>query len=70
MIEHIPEPHKIVHDAEITEGDKSKGFSMLVSQFDRVKGLGDTATGKIYSGIVKPGMKIMTKNIEGATTNV
>merc|ERR1712012_162302 len=41
------------------------GFSMLVSQMDKLPALGPTVTGKIFSGQLQKGEKIMAKSLEG-----
>lgn len=59
-----PKPQKL--NEEIMAADeKCHGFSMLVSQLDRLPALGPTVTGKVFSGRLQKGDKIMAKNLEG-----
>merc|ERR1719468_31840 len=59
-----PEPLKL-DDAVVAADEKCKGFSMLVSQMDRLPALGPTVTGKVFSGQLQKGEKIFAKNLEG-----
>jgi len=54
-----------VDQAIVAADEKGKGFSMLVSQLDRLPALGPTVTGKVFSGQVVKGDKIMAKSLEG-----
>merc|ERR1719223_513170 len=45
--------------------EKGKGFSMLVSQLDRLPALGPTVTGKIFSGQLSKGDKVYAKSLDG-----
>jgi len=45
--------------------EKCKGFSMLVTQMDRLPALGPTVTGKVHSGQLQKGEKIFAKNLKG-----
>eukprot|EP00443_Scrippsiella_acuminata_P112631 CAMPEP_0115635738 /NCGR_PEP_ID=MMETSP0272-20121206/33291_1 /TAXON_ID=71861 /ORGANISM="Scrippsiella trochoidea, Strain CCMP3099" /LENGTH=699 /DNA_ID=CAMNT_0003072687 /DNA_START=48 /DNA_END=2147 /DNA_ORIENTATION=+ len=59
-----PEPLKL-DDAVVAADEKSKGFSMLVSQMDRLPALGPTVTGKVFSGRLQKGDKVIAKSIDG-----
>lgn len=62
----VPPPRRIEVDPAIEANDeKCKGFSMLVSQMDRLPALGPTVTGKVFSGQVSKGDKITAKNLDG-----
>lgn len=64
--DHVSPPKVIAAPPEIVEADeKGRGFSMLVSQFDRLPALGPTVTGKIFSGQVAKGDKIICKSSSG-----
>jgi len=64
--DHVPPPRIIDVPPEILPLDeKGLGFSMLVSQLDRLPALGPTVTGKVFSGQVQKGDKIYAKNLEG-----
>jgi len=66
--DHVPPPQSVEVDPAILAADeKGRGFSMLVSQMDRLPSLGPTVTGKIFSGQVAKGDKIIAKNLEGET---
>jgi len=49
----------------VAADEKNRGFSMLVSQLDRLPALGPTVTGKIFSGQVHKGDKIYAKSLDG-----
>lgn len=62
----VPPPEPAEVDPEVIAADeKNKGFSMLVSQLDRLPALGPTVTGKIHSGQIHKGDKISCKNLNG-----
>merc|ERR1740133_742047 len=62
----VPPPKILTQPEDILAADeKGKGFSMLVSQMDRLPALGPTVTGKVFSGHVSKGDKIIAKNVEG-----
>jgi len=62
----VPAPRPVAVDKEIVALDeKNHGFSMLVSQLDRLPGLGPTVTGKIFSGKIQRGDKIFAKGLDG-----
>ncbi|CAE8615687.1 unnamed protein product [Polarella glacialis] len=65
--DHVPPPRPVAVEQSILDADeKCQGFSMLVTQMDRLPGgLGPTVTGKVYSGQIFKGEKIMCKNIAG-----
>jgi GTP-binding protein len=64
--QHVPAPSPPEVDAGILAVDeKMGGFSMLVSQLDKLPALGPTVTGKVFSGWVQKGDKIMAKSLEG-----
>lgn len=64
--DHVPPPRIVDVPPEILAVDeKGKGFSMLVSQLDRLPALGPTVTGKVFSGQVQKGDKIYAKNLNG-----
>mmetsp|Transcript_23684 Transcript_23684/g.52234 ORF Transcript_23684/g.52234 Transcript_23684/m.52234 type:complete len:721 (-) Transcript_23684:63-2225(-) len=58
-----PKPRE-VDSAVVTADEKGKGFSMLVSQLDKLPAIGATVTGKVFSGQVQKGMKIYAKNLQ------
>eukprot|EP00929_Paragymnodinium_shiwhaense_P118634 TRINITY_DN90549_c0_g1_i1.p1 TRINITY_DN90549_c0_g1~~TRINITY_DN90549_c0_g1_i1.p1 ORF type:complete len:678 (-),score=187.98 TRINITY_DN90549_c0_g1_i1:440-2473(-) len=64
--QHVPPP-KVVEVPEdvATADEKNRGFSMLVSQLDKLPALGPTVTGKVFSGQVQKGDKITAKTLEG-----
>jgi len=57
-----PKPRE-VDSAIATADEKGKGFSMLVSQLDRLPALGATVTGKVFSGQIQKGLKIYAKGL-------
>jgi len=59
-----PTPLKL-DDAIVAADEKCRGFSMLVSQMDRLPALGPTVTGKVWSGHLQRGDKIIAKSIDG-----
>eukprot|EP00913_Durusdinium_trenchii_P014580 g13679.t1 len=62
----VPSPEPASVDPDILALDeKNKGFSMLVSQLDRLPALGPTVTGKIFSGQIHKGDKIHCKSLQG-----
>ncbi|CAE7218939.1 bipA [Symbiodinium sp. CCMP2592] len=62
----VPPPEPATPDPAILELDeKCKGFSMLVSQLDRLPALGPTVTGKVHSGQIHKGDKISCKSLDG-----
>lgn len=62
----VPPPERVTVDpAIVTADEKCHGFSMLVSQMDRLPGLGPTVTGKVFSGTITKGTKIWAKNLDG-----
>eukprot|EP00931_Biecheleriopsis_adriatica_P090885 TRINITY_DN6479_c0_g1_i1.p1 TRINITY_DN6479_c0_g1~~TRINITY_DN6479_c0_g1_i1.p1 ORF type:complete len:667 (+),score=142.43 TRINITY_DN6479_c0_g1_i1:28-2028(+) len=62
----VPPPSPVTVDQSIVDVDeKCKGFSMLVTQLDRLPVLGNTVTGKIHSGTLAKGDKIQCKSMEG-----
>mmetsp|Transcript_67143 Transcript_67143/g.140254 ORF Transcript_67143/g.140254 Transcript_67143/m.140254 type:complete len:694 (+) Transcript_67143:108-2189(+) len=62
----VPPPEPVeVDPAIVAADDKCKGFSMLVSQLDRLPALGPTVTGKVFSGQIQKGEKIIVKSLEG-----
>mmetsp|Transcript_13921 Transcript_13921/g.39628 ORF Transcript_13921/g.39628 Transcript_13921/m.39628 type:complete len:679 (-) Transcript_13921:719-2755(-) len=64
--DHVPPPKVLEVPPEILSADeKGKGFSMLVSQLDRLPALGPTVTGKVFSGQVQKGDRIYAKNLDG-----
>lgn len=64
--DHVPPPRIVDVPPEILSLDeKGKGFSMLVSQLDRLPALGATVTGKVFSGQVQKGDHIYAKNLAG-----
>eukprot|EP00933_Yihiella_yeosuensis_P006559 TRINITY_DN111293_c0_g1_i1.p1 TRINITY_DN111293_c0_g1~~TRINITY_DN111293_c0_g1_i1.p1 ORF type:complete len:690 (-),score=136.68 TRINITY_DN111293_c0_g1_i1:231-2300(-) len=64
--DHVAPPAPIQVAEEIYNADeKCRGFSMLVSQLDRLPALGPTVTGKIVSGHIQKGEKIFAKSLEG-----
>jgi len=64
--DHIPPPKPPIVEPEILAVDeKCKGFSMLVTQMDRLPGLGPTVTGKVHSGQLQKGEKVYAKNLVG-----
>lgn len=64
--DHVPPPQPHTVDQAIADADeKCRGFSMLVSQLDRLPALGPTVTGKIFSGQILKGEKIYAKTSEG-----
>mmetsp|Transcript_95502 Transcript_95502/g.169579 ORF Transcript_95502/g.169579 Transcript_95502/m.169579 type:complete len:665 (+) Transcript_95502:59-2053(+) len=64
--DHVPPPEPGVIDQAIVDLDeKGKGFSMLVSQLDRLPALGPTVTGKVFSGTLQKGDKIFCKSLDG-----
>lgn len=61
----VPAPQPAPADPELAAVDeKNQGFSMLVSQLDRLPALGPTVTGKIHSGRIFKGDKISCKSLE------
>ncbi|CAK0827499.1 unnamed protein product [Prorocentrum cordatum] len=66
LVKHVPAPSPPEVDPEILAADeKMGGFSMLVSQLDKLPALGPTVTGKVFSGWVQKGDKIMAKSLDG-----
>jgi len=64
--DHVPPPEPGFIDQAIADADeKCKGFSMLVSQLDRLPALGATVTGKVCTGTLQKGDKILCKSLEG-----
>lgn len=64
--DYVPPPQPLEVEKSIIEADdKCLGFSMLVSQLDRLQALGPTVTGKVFSGQIQRGDKIMAKNLQG-----
>lgn len=64
--DHFPPPALTPLPQEcIVADDKTMGFSMLVSQLDRLPALGPTVTGKVHSGQVQKGDKLIAKNLGG-----
>jgi len=64
--DHVPPPKPgVVDEAIVALDEKCHGFSMLVSQLDKLPALGTTVTGKVYSGQVQKGDKIIAKSLEG-----
>lgn len=64
--DHVPPPQPVEVDPAILAVDeKNHGFSMLVSQMDRLPALGPTVTGKVFSGQIQKGEKIWAKSIDG-----
>jgi len=61
-----PQPPE-VNPAIVALDEKCHGFSMLVSQLDKLPGLGPTVTGKVFSGHIAKNDKIMVKSVEGET---
>lgn len=62
----VPPPDPpIIDEAIVAADEKGGGFSMLVSQLDRLPALGPTVTGKVSSGRVQKGDKIIAKDLEG-----
>ncbi|CAJ1347817.1 unnamed protein product, partial [Effrenium voratum] len=62
----VPPPSPQEADPAVVAADeKCKGFSMLVSQLDRLPALGPTVTGKVFSGQIHKGDKISCKNLQG-----
>jgi len=62
----VPPPKLVELDEEVLKaGEKGKGFSMLVSQLDRLPALGPTVTGKVFSGAVHKGDLIYAKDLQG-----
>lgn len=62
----VPPPKPgVVDPAVLAVDEKCGGFSMLVSQVDRLPGLGPTVTGKIFSGHIGKGDKILAKSLDG-----
>jgi GTP-binding protein len=62
----VPSPKIREIAQEIVSADeKGRGFSMLVSQLDRLPALGPTVTGKIFSGKVSKGDKVFAKSLDG-----
>jgi GTP-binding protein len=60
----VPPPKQHPVDEEIIAADeKCHGFSMLVSQLDRLPALGNTVTGKVFSGRLHKGDKIYAKKL-------
>jgi len=55
----------VVSEEIVAADEKCQGFSMLVSQLDRLPALGSTVTGKVFSGRLQKGDKIWAKSIEG-----
>merc|ERR1719401_2350880 len=68
--DHVPAPEPSeVDEAILAVDEKNRGFSMLVSQLDRLPALGPTVTGKVFSGQVQKGDRIIAKNLEGAVVD-
>lgn len=64
--DHVPPPEPAVQDQAVIDADeKCQGFSMLVSQLDRLPALGPTVTGKVFSGQLQKGDKIQCKSLDG-----
>merc|ERR1719245_622552 len=64
--DHVPPPSPVeVNPTILAVDEKMGGFSMLVSQLDKLPALGPTVTGKIFSGWVQKGDKIQAKSLEG-----
>jgi GTP-binding protein len=64
--DNVPPPSPPELDPDIVAADeKNGGFSMLVSQLDKLPALGATVTGKVFSGWVQKGDKIHAKNLDG-----
>jgi len=62
----VPPPSPIVIDQAILAVDeKCNGFSMLVSQMDQLPALGPTVTGKVFSGHIQKGDKVLAKSLSG-----
>jgi GTP-binding protein len=59
-----PKPEEI-DEAILAADEKCHGFSMLVSQLDKLPALGHTVTGKVFSGRLQKGDKIMAKSLDG-----
>lgn len=66
IAERVPPPRLLEVPPEVEKADEQgQGFSMLVSQFDQLPALGATVTGKVFSGRVKKGDKILSKGLDG-----
>merc|ERR1719401_204553 len=64
--DHVPQPEpSVVDEAILAADEKNRGFSMLVSQLDRLPALGPTVTGKVFSGQIQKGEKIISKSLDG-----
>jgi len=59
-----PKPLQVAPEI-LAADDRCRGFSMLVSQLDRLPVLGATVTGKVFSGQAVKGDKILAKNLAG-----
>jgi len=64
--DHVPPPQPaVVDEAIVALDEKCRGFSMLVSQLDKLPTLGPTVTGKVFSGQLQKGEKIIAKSLDG-----
>lgn len=66
IAEYFPSPSltEVPEDVVVAD-EKNKGFSMLVSQLERLPALGATVTGKVFSGQIQKGDKIFSKSLAG-----